>query len=386
MSAAAITSSAFVAAGPRQRIRVAMGERGYDIAIGPGALAELGGIKALWPRLGRVFVVTDENVAQAHGPALAAVLTAADLRQETIVVAPGEASKSFATLQRVCDALLDKRLERGDVIVAFGGGVVGDLAGFAASIALRGIDFVQVPTTLLAQVDSSVGGKTGIDTRHGKNLVGSFHQPRLVVADTTLIDTLPRRETLAGYAEIAKTALLGDADFFAWLESHAAAVIDHAGAERTGAVAACCRAKAAIVAADEREAGQRALLNLGHTFGHALETECGFDDVLRHGEAVALGTVLAFALSADLGLAPPGDAVRVRRHFSGLGLPVALNGGALAGRRWPAERLMAHMQSDKKVSGGRLVFILARRIGEAFVARDVPAEAVLAALRAAGAE
>jgi 3-dehydroquinate synthase len=271
------------------------------------------------------------------------------------------------------------------LIVAFGGGVIGDLAGFAAGIVLRGIDYVQVPTTLLAQVDSSVGGKTAIDAQHGKNLVGAFHQPRLVAADTALLDTLPRRERLAGYAEIVKYGLIGNLGFFAWLERAAPAVVDRAGPERTGAVTESCRAKARIVAADEREAGERALLNFGHTFGHALEAECGFGDALRHGEAVALGMAMAFDLSAKLGLCDPAAAERVRRHFAAAGLPTSLRANTLAAREWPAERLVTHMQSDKKVRGGQLTFILARAIGEAFVANDVPAEPVLATLRAHGA-
>ncbi|HEY7611059.1 MAG TPA: 3-dehydroquinate synthase [Alphaproteobacteria bacterium] len=375
----------YAAAEPRARIRVELGARSYDIAIGPGALDAVAEIRALRPRLKRVFAVADETVERLHGAALRDALARAGLKAEMVILPPGEATKSFAELERLCDALLAKRIERDDVIVAFGGGVIGDLAGFAAGILLRGIDYVQVPTTLLAQVDSSVGGKTAIDTRHGKNLVGAFHQPRLVVADTALLDTLARRERLAGYAEIAKYGLIGDAAFFAWLERAAAAVIDRAGPERTGAVAQSCRAKARVVAADEREAGERALLNFGHTFAHALETECGYGDELRHGEAVALGMAMAFDLSAALGLCAPEAAKRVRRHFASLGLPTSLKANTLAARRWPAEPLVQHMQSDKKVRGGRLTFILVRGVGEAFIADDVPAEMVMAALRAHGA-
>ena len=375
----------YAATEPRARIRVELGARSYDIVIGAGALDALAGIAELWPRLERVFVVTDATVEGLHGAALRAVLARAGLAPEFVMVPPGEAAKSFAELERLCDALLARRIERGDAIVAFGGGVVGDLAGFAADIVLRGIDYVQVPTTLLAQVDSSVGGKTAIDTRHGKNLVGAFHQPRLVAADTALLDTLPRRERLAGYAEIAKYGLTGNAAFFAWLERAAPAVIERAGPERTGAVRESCRAKAAIVGADEREAGARALLNFGHTFAHALETECGYDEALRHGEAVALGMAMAFDLSAALGLCDPAAAERVRRHFAAVGLPTSLKANTLAARGWPAERLAAHMLSDKKVRAGKLTFILARGIGQAFVADDVPADKVLATLRAHGA-
>ena len=375
----------YAAAEPRTRIRVELEARSYDIAIGPGALDALAELRALRLRLKRVFVVTDQTVDALHGAALRHALESAGFQAETIVLPPGEATKSFGELERLAEALLAKHIERSDVIVAFGGGVIGDLAGFAAGILLRGIDYVQVPTTLLAQVDSSVGGKTAIDTRHGKNLVGAFHQPRLVAADTALLDTLPRRERLAGYAEIAKYGLIGNAGFFAWLERAAPAVIDRAGPERTGAVAESCRAKARIVAADEREAGERALLNFGHTFAHALETECGYGDELRHGEAVALGMTMAFDLSAALGLCTPDAAERVRRHFAAAGLPTSLKANTLQGRGWPAERLVQHMQSDKKVRGGKLTFILARGVGHAFVANDVPSESVLATLRAHGA-
>jgi 3-dehydroquinate synthase len=370
---------------PRAAIRVELGARSYDIVIGAGAIDALDAIPRRWPRLRRIFVVTDETVNGLHGGVLRQVLARAGLAAEFIVLPPGEATKSFAELERLSEALLAKRLERSDVVIAFGGGVIGDLEGFAAGILLRGIDYIQVPTTLLAQVDSSVGGKTAIDTRHGKNLVGAFHQPRLVAADTSLLDTLPRRERLAGYAEIVKYGLIGNAGFFGWLERAAPAAIDRAGPERTGAVLESCRAKAAIVAADEREAGDRALLNFGHTFAHALETECGYDDTLRHGEAVALGMVMAFDLSVALGLADASAADRVRRHFAGIGLPTSLKANTLAARPWPAARLVENMHSDKKVSDGKLTFILARAVGRAFVARDVPADTVLATLRAHGA-
>jgi 3-dehydroquinate synthase len=380
-----VSSRDYAVADARARLRVELGARSYDIVIGAGAIDALEAVPRLWLRRRRVFVVTDETVDRLHGAALGACLERIGLAAERCVLPPGEATKGFAGLERLCEALLAKRIERSDVIVAFGGGVVGDLAGFAAAIVLRGVDYIQVPTTLLAQVDSSVGGKTAIDSRHGKNLVGAFHQPRLVAADTALLDTLPRRELLAGYAEIAKYGLVANAPFFAWLEGAAPAVLGRAGPERTGAVCESCRAKAAIVGADERESGERALLNFGHTFGHALEAECGFDDALRHGEAVALGMAMAFDLSAALGLCDPAAAARVRRHFAALGLPTSLKADALAARRWSAERLVAHMHSDKKVRGGKLTFILARGIGQAFIAKDVPTEKVLATLRAHGA-
>ncbi len=367
------------------RVRVELGARGYDIVIGAGALDEAAALRRSHPKLRRVLVVTDETVERLHGARLAAAFDRAGLARETVVLPPGESTKSFAMLETLCETLLAKRIDRGDVIVAFGGGVIGDLAGFAASILLRGIDYVQIPTTLLAQVDSSVGGKTAIDARQGKNLVGAFHQPRAVVADTALLDTLPRRDLLAGYAEVAKYGLIADADFFAWLERAWPSVIGGAGAERTGAIAYSCRAKAAIVAEDEREAGKRALLNFGHTFGHALEAECGFGGELRHGEAVALGMVMAFDLSAALGLCDPAAGERARRHFAAAGLPTSLRANTLAARHWPAERLVHHMHADKKARAGTLTFVLARGIGEAFVAHDVPAETVIATLRTHGA-
>jgi 3-dehydroquinate synthase len=332
-----------------------------------------------------VLIVTDETVAELHGARLADALDKAGLARETVVLPPGEGTKSFATLQTLCETLLAKRIDRADVIVAFGGGVIGDLAGFAASMLLRGLEYIQIPTTLLAQVDSSVGGKTAIDMPQGKNLVGAFHQPRGVLADTALLDTLPRRDMLAGYAEVAKYGLIENEAFFGWLERAWARVVEHAGPERTGAIDFSCRAKAAIVAEDEREAGKRALLNFGHTFAHALETECGYGDELRHGEAVALGMVMAFDLSAALGLCDAGAAERVRRHFAAAGLPTSLRANTLAARPWAAERLVAHMLSDKKARAGTLTFILARGIGQAFVAHDVPAEKVIATLRAHGA-
>jgi len=352
-----------------ESLRVELGARSYDILIGRGLLAAAG--RHLKPLLKqpRVVVLTDETVAGLHLASLTRSLGDAGIACAPIVLPPGEQTKSFLHLEEIVDKLLEARIERSTILVALGGGVVGDLAGFAASIVLRGIDFVQIPTTLLAQVDSAVGGKTGIDTRWGKNLVGSFHQPRLVLADIDTLATLPCRQVLAGYAEIVKYGLIGDAAFFGWLEDHGSALRDGDEAARQHAVKRSCAAKAGIVAADERESGARALLNLGHTFAHALEAECGYSDELLHGEAVAIGLVMAFDLSARLGLCTPEDAARVERHLAAVGLPTEPT--AIAGRVWDVERLIDHMRRDKKVQGGRITFVLARGIGQAFVARDV---------------
>ncbi|MCZ6742249.1 MAG: 3-dehydroquinate synthase [Alphaproteobacteria bacterium] len=351
-------------------IEVALGERSYEIRIGRGLIAKAG--THLAPLLGahgiaaEVVVVTDRNVAEHHLAALEESLRASGISQRTIILEPGEQSKDFAHLARLMDDLIGGGLNRDAMVVALGGGVVGDLTGFAAAIALRGVDFVQIPTTLLSQVDSSVGGKTGINTAHGKNLVGAFHQPRMVLADVSALETLPRRELLAGYAEIVKYGLIRDAGFFGWLEEHGAALIEGDVAARMEAVARSCRAKAEVVAADEVEHGERALLNLGHTFGHAMETEIGFSDRLLHGEAVAIGMVLAFELSAQLGLCPKADARRLRAHLDAVGLPADA-----AGYGFTADALIAHMHHDKKVRGGQITFILAHGIGEAVIAPDV---------------
>jgi len=359
--------------GETTTVPVALGSRAYDIAIGRGLLAELGTrIAALKPGASAA-IVTDETVAARHLEAAEAALAAAGIRAVPIVVPAGEASKSWDRLQDVCDRLLDARIERNDVVVALGGGVVGDLSGFAAAILRRGLDVVQVPTTLLAQVDSSVGGKAGINSRHGKNLVGAFHQPMLVIADTALLDTLPAREFRAGYAELAKFGLLGDAGFFAWLEANWQGVF--AGGNSSGssarehAIAVACRGKAGIVARDERETGERALLNLGHTFGHAFEAAAGFSDKLLHGEAVALGIVCAFEFSTRLGLLPTNDAGRVAHHLAAVGLPTRLSD--VPALRTTADALMKLIAQDKKVQRGKLNFILVRGIGQAFVARDI---------------
>jgi len=358
-------------------VPVALGERAYEIVIGRGLIASLGQrIKALRPGA-RCAIVSDAVVARHHLTAAEAALKSVGVDSTRIVVPAGESSKSYATFQQVCEAIIAARIERSDLIVAFGGGVIGDLAGFAAASVRRGLDFVQVPTTLLAQVDSSVGGKTGIDSPQGKNLVGAFHQPILVVADTALLDTLPAREFRAGYAEVAKYGLLGDAALFAWLEANWKEVFA-GGLAREHAIAVCCRAKAAIVAHDERETGERALLNLGHTFGHALEAACGFSDRLLHGEAIALGMGLAFDFSVRKGLAPEGDAKRAKAHLAAVGLPTHLKDvpGGLPG----IDALMALIFQDKKVKRGTLTFILVRGIGQAFVENNVDAAEVRAFL------
>ena len=359
-------------------VRVELGARSYDILIGAGVLSDAGA--ALKPVLSRprTVIVTDEHVAAAHLPAVRDACAGAGIESDAIVLPPGEATKSFAQLERLCGELIDRKVGRDDIVLALGGGVIGDLAGFAAAILRRGVDFVQAPTTLLAQVDSSVGGKTAINVAQGKNLVGAFHQPRLVLADVGVLDTLPEREVLAGYAEVVKYGLLGDRDFFDWLEVNGPAVVAGDRAARIEAVARSCEAKARIVAADERESGERALLNLGHTFGHALEAEGGYDGRILHGEAVAIGMVQAFEMSARLGLCAGQDVERVRRHFEAVGLPRRPADRGLAGV--PAERLVDHMAQDKKVRDGRLTFVLVRGIGEAFVTRDVEAPAVTAYL------
>jgi 3-dehydroquinate synthase len=360
--------------GARQPIivPVALGRRAYDIVIGRGLIASLGRRVAAVRPGARAAIVTDDTVAAHHLAAAEASLQAAGIAASRIVVPAGEGSKSFATFERVCEEIIAARIERGDLAIALGGGVIGDLAGFAAACVRRGIDFVQVPTTLLAQVDSSVGGKTGINSRHGKNLIGAFHQPVLVVADTALLDTLPSREFRAGYAEVAKYGLLGDAEFFAWLEVNGPEIAA-GGPAREHAIAVCCRAKAAIVARDERETGERALLNLGHTFGHALEAGCGFSGRLLHGEAVALGMVMAFDFSVRKGLAHGQDAGRVRAHLAAMGLPTHVREvpGGVPG----ADALMDLIAQDKKVKRGALTFILVRGIGQAFIETNVdPAE------------
>jgi 3-dehydroquinate synthase len=362
-----------------ETIRVDLGTRAYDILVGPDLVARAG--ELLVARLGkaRAAVVTDDNVARHHLPALEASLVAVGRHAGTIVMPPGEATKSFAELGRLSEALLALKLERGDVIIALGGGVIGDLAGFAASILRRGIRFVQIPTSLLAQVDSSVGGKTGINTPQGKNLIGAFHQPSLVLADTDALSTLPPREMRAGYAEVAKYGLLGDAPFFAWLERHWQSVFGNDPAFLTEAIVVSVTAKARIVERDETETGDRMLLNLGHTFGHALEAWAGYSSRLLHGEAVAIGMCQAARFSAHLGLCPADTASRIESHLHMVGLPTRVAHIPGTDRPEP-QALFALMQQDKKVQGGRLTLILLRAIGDAFVTRDVDAAEVAAFL------
>jgi 3-dehydroquinate synthase len=358
-------------------VNVALGERSYSVVIGRGQLISLGQRIAAMRPLAKAAIISDETVVRYHLAATEAALAGAGIGSTCVTVPAGENSKSFPVLEKVCEALLASRIERGDLVVALGGGVIGDLAGFAAAVVRRGLDYVQVPTTLLAQVDSSVGGKTAIDSRHGKNLIGAFHQPVLVVSDTALLDTLSRREFRAGYAEVAKYGLIADAAFFAWLETNWQEVFA-GGPAREHAIAVSCRMKAAIVARDERETGERALLNLGHTFGHALEAAAGFSGRLLHGEAISLGIALAFAFSVKRGLLSAAEAERVERHLAMVGLPTDVSSvpGGVPG----ADRLMDLIGQDKKVKQGKLTFILARGLGASFIASDVDAAEVRAFL------
>ncbi len=347
--------------------------RAYEVLIGPGLLPQAGRIIA--ERLGaaRYGIVTDENVAHFHLATLEKSLGADGRLRGTVVLPPGEATKCYGQLAPLTEKLLSMGLERGDLVIAFGGGVIGDLAGFAASILRRGVRFVQIPTSLLAQVDSSVGGKTGINTPQGKNLIGTFHQPSLVLADTDVLSTLPAREMRAGYAEVAKYGLIWDEAFFSWLEANWRSVFGNDVSALSHAIETSVQSKSDVVVRDEKEAGDRALLNLGHTFGHALEAWTGYSDRLLHGEGVAIGICLAFRFSEQQGLCPKGTAARVSQHFREVGLPTQIND--IPGGRADADELMRLMSQDKKVQQGRLTFILARDIGAAFITRDVdPAE------------
>ncbi|TNF65039.1 MAG: 3-dehydroquinate synthase [Rhodobacteraceae bacterium] len=363
----------------RQNVHVDLGARAYDVEIGPGLIAEAGARMAPLLARKRVAVLTDETVAALHLDALRAGLAAAGIGMEALALPPGEATKGWPQFSRAVEWLLERQVERRDVVVAFGGGVIGDLGGFAAAVLRRGVRFVQIPTTLLAQVDSSVGGKTGINTAQGKNLVGAFHQPALVLADTDVLGTLAPRDFLAGYGEVVKYGLLGDAGFFAWLEAQGPALAAGDQAARVRAVARSVEMKARIVERDETEQGDRALLNLGHTFCHALEAATGYSDRLLHGEGVAIGCALAFELSARLGLCSQEAPSRVRAHLKAMGMKTDL--ADIPGDLPDAEGLLRLMGQDKKVIDGRLRFILARDIGQAFVADDVPGDAVLALLR-----
>ncbi|WP_407923890.1 3-dehydroquinate synthase [Curvivirga aplysinae] len=361
-----------LASASHERINVALGDRSYDIVIGTDVLARAGELMKPVLKLPKVIIVTDDNVAPLHLEALQKSLDQADIAHEAIIMPAGESTKSFENLSNLMNDILGRGLERKSCLVALGGGVIGDLTGFAAAIAMRGIEFVQIPTTLLAQVDSSVGGKTGINVPAGKNLVGAFHQPKMVLADMTVLDSLPKRDLLAGYAEVVKYGALGDEPFFTWLESHGQDLIDGAMSARIEAVKRSCLAKANIVAQDEKEGGVRALLNLGHTFGHALESAVGYGGRLVHGEAVAIGMVMAFDLSVAMGLCPSDDAARLRRHLAAVGLPT--DPTHIPGMTWNTEDLIARMATDKKVADGNLTFILARSMGDSFITQDVKVE------------
>jgi 3-dehydroquinate synthase len=350
-------------------LHLALRPRSYDIHVGGGLLDQAGALAAPLLKSPGAIIISDQNVAPLYLQRLCDSLTGAGIECPSIVIPAGEQTKDFHHFEELLNTLLDMNIERSTTLIALGGGVIGDLTGFAASVILRGVDYIQVPTTLLAQVDSAVGGKTGIDTAHGKNLVGAFYQPRLVIADLDTLDTLPAGELRAGYAETIKYGLINDAEFFAWLEGAGAALLDGDADARRRAVVHSCRAKAEIVAEDEREGGRRALLNLGHTFGHALEAQAGFSGALLHGEAVAIGCVMAFELSARLGLCPAEDAARIRTHYSAIGLPTSPP--AIDGVAWDADQLLDHMAADKKVEDGAITFILARAIGAAFIAKDI---------------
>lgn len=371
--------NAIASVATEKKVHVPLGERAYDILIGPGLIARAGGEIASRLKGRKAAVITDANVAPLYLDALVSSLEAAGITASSLVLPAGEKTKSFEHLMTVCDKVLEARVERNDYVVALGGGVIGDLAGFAAGIVRRGVRFVQVPTSLLSQVDSSVGGKTGINSRHGKNLIGVFHQPDLVLADTDVLNTLTEREFRAGYAEVAKYGLIDKPDFFSWLEKNWQAVFA-GGDARIEAIATSCQAKSDVVVADERENGPRALLNLGHTFGHALEAVTAYDSArLVHGEGVSIGMVLAHEFSARMNLASPDDGKRVEKHLKEVGLPTRMSD--IPGELPPAERLMEAMAQDKKVKNGKFTFILTRGIGQSFIADDVPQSEVLSFLK-----
>ncbi len=354
-------------------VHIPLDSRAYDIQIGFGLLEKTGEqLKSMFPGA-RFGVITDENVKAAQWPRLEKSLAEAGLEFSLITIPPGEATKCYAELNKVVDAILKANLERSDIIIAFGGGVVGDLAGFAAAISRRGMDFVQIPTSLLAQVDSSVGGKTGINSKFGKNLVGAFHQPKLVLADLDVYDSLPKRQFAAGFAEVIKYGLIDDEEFFFWLEENLDEILN-GGPARAEAIARSCAAKARFVIADEKEAGVRALLNLGHTFVHALETATGYSDRLLHGEGVAIGMVLAHKFSAKQGLAPTQDNVRVERYLQKAGLPTSLSD--IKGNLPDTKQLLNLMAQDKKAVRGKMNLILTHGIGKAFIQKDVDPDQV----------
>ncbi|MBB4350872.1 3-dehydroquinate synthase [Aliirhizobium cellulosilyticum] len=364
---------------PERLVHVPLGDRAYDILIGPGLLARAGGEITSRLKGRKAAIITDEHVAPLYLEALMDALQTDGIEAVSLTLPAGEKTKSFDHLATVCDMVLAARIERNDAVIALGGGVIGDLAGFAAGIVRRGVRFVQIPTSLLSQVDSSVGGKTGVNSRHGKNLLGVFHQPDLVLADTSILDTLSPREFRAGYAEVAKYGLIDNPAFFEWLEKNWKQVFE-GGPERIEAIAVSCQSKADVVVEDEREMGRRALLNLGHTFGHALEAATQYDSArLVHGEGVAIGMVLAHEFSTRLNLASPDDAKRVEAHLKAVGLPTRMS--EIPGDLPGADVLLGAIMQDKKVKGGKLTFILTRGIGQSFVADDVPSSEVLSFLK-----
>lgn len=350
------------------QLRVALGERSYDIVVGERILGKSGSYILPLLKGKRVLIVCDETVARLYLHRLTNALEEAQIRSRAILVKPGEGSKSIAVFGELMESLLAEKPDRKTMLIALGGGVIGDLTGFAASVLLRGVDFIQIPTTLLSQVDSSVGGKTGINSQWGKNLIGTFHQPRLVLADVATLSTLPKRELLSGYAEVVKYGLINDEPFFSWLEDKGAALLSGDAGLMGEAILRSCAAKAAIVGEDEKESGVRALLNLGHTFGHALEAETGFGDALLHGEAVAIGMVMACKLSVVMGLCPQSDMDRVVAHYKAVGLPFCPKS---VRADWNVDALMEHFTRDKKAEGGKLTFILLRGIGKAFITQEV---------------
>ncbi len=365
-----------------ETVSVELGERSYDIVVGENLLQDGGNIIAPLLRQPRVIIISDSNVAPIYNDVLVDSLVSEGIHHESLVLPAGESTKSFKYFAELVNSILALGIERSTCLVALGGGVIGDLVGYAAASVLRGIDFVQIPTSLLAQVDSSVGGKTGINTVHGKNLVGAFHQPRLVLCDVSVLDTLPERELKAGYAEVVKYGLIGDEQFFNWLECHGSDVCEGNKVSRQRAVVKSCKAKAKIVVEDEQEAGRRALLNFGHTFGHALEAEAGFSDLLLHGEAVSIGMVMALTLSTKLGHCKSKTQVAARDHLRNVGLPVSIADRPAV--NWDTEALINHMAKDKKVTNGVMTFVLARGIGQAFLSRDVEREDLIEVLNSGG--
>ncbi|MGY9015339.1 MAG: 3-dehydroquinate synthase [Rhodospirillales bacterium] len=359
-------------------LKVELGDRGYDILVGGNLLDQAGEFIRPVASLQKAVIVTDSNVAPLYLSRLQASLECAGISQNSIILPAGEATKDLAHLEELTSLLLSTPVERKTMLIALGGGVIGDITGFAAAITLRGMEFIQIPTSLLAQVDSSVGGKTGINTPQGKNLIGAFHQPRLVLADISTLKTLPLREFLAGYAEVAKYGLLGNYEFFSWLENNGKKICAGDPDALRYAVLTSCEDKARVVAEDERETGNRALLNLGHTFGHSLEAQVGYGGKLLHGEAVAIGMDMAFELSSRMGLCSGQDRQRAHNHLQSVGLDLSIK--SLADSTWTADALLAHMQTDKKVQDGKLTFILARAIGDTFITNDVDLNTVRSVL------